>query len=375
MLQSIWAFLAIPFGFILKICYQFANDVLHLPFAFMFALIFFALITNIPFFPLALRQQRFAVIASVYKPMIDEINSKYSSNRKKQYEELERLENEFGYKKASGALLYLVQFPIIFGLIEVINKPLSYMLGISKELLGELSNITATVITDVTGLSAAEAAQQISITSSSRGIESSVIELIKSNIGAFSGLTATNPEWSAEIQKIANLKLSIGSFNLLSLFDFNKFSVALFPIILLLITAASSLFSMLNSQGFHERNSMRSGILTMIATGAIFLFLSIIYPIGFSVYWATVCIYLIVQSFVLKKACNSERIIHEQEEKLKEKKQKEEDARKLKVTENDGTERYIELSEEELADLRLKRSREIDSLRYEEDDDVGESDG
>ena len=367
MLDGLWEILAIPFGFLLKILYILTNDLLHLPFAFMFAIVLFALLTNIPLYPLALRQQRFNVVASVYRPMIDEINRRFASNKKRLNEELEMLETEFGYKKGIGALPYIIQFLIIFGLIEVINKPLRFILNISKDLLLELKMTTATLITDVTGLTTTEAADKISITMQSRKIESHIFEQLKVNATAFFDIAAKNPDFSNEINAITNFSSSIGSFNLLSLYEFTRFSIALFPIILLLFTLLSSYISMRNSQGFHERNSMRNGIITMIATSLIFLFLSIIYPIGFSIYWVTVCIYTIIQSFILKNTCDTEKITAEHEAIIAERIRIKEESRRIKVTDIDGIERQIELSDEEVNELRLKKSREKDAKRFDED--------
>ena len=83
MLDSIWAAIATPLGYLLNFCQYLTGDVLHLPSSYVFALLLFALIIKILFFPLALKQQRTMAAASAYKPMIDEIEKKHDGNRKK----------------------------------------------------------------------------------------------------------------------------------------------------------------------------------------------------------------------------------------------------------------------------------------------------
>ena len=369
MLDSIWRIIAIPLGFLLKYCYIFVNDILHLPLPYVFAVFLLALIINILLFPFSLKQQRTTAIASAYKPMIDEINQKCADNRKKRDEELAKLEKEFGYKPIAGGLQILIQFPIIFGLIEVINRPLSYMLRLPEEFVAELSSVTANLITDVTGLSATEAAEQISFTLLGRNIETKAIGQIKNNPGAFSEMINGNPLWADEIKQIADLKTSIGPIDFYTIPRFEWSWMILIPFFLVVTTILSSFISMKNSSGFHDRNSVRSGILMMALSGVMFALLSFISPSGFSLYWGISNLLVIVQSFILKKICNANTIIAEQELKIEAKKQAAIDARTVEVRSEDGTVELKELSEEDIAEIRLKRAMELDMKRYEDNID------
>ena len=199
MKMGIWDYVAIPLGWIMKYCYLFANDVLRLPLAYVFALFLFTLITKILLFPLSIKQQRSTAMAAAYKPMRDEINKKYANDKQKQQEELQKMQTEYGYNPAAGCLPLLIQFPIIFGLLRVIYKPLTHMISIPKELITKILEITL----NIPGVEV----------KSAYFLENTAIQQIKTNIGAFSALTS-NPEYASYIDKITNLDMSIGSINL-----------------------------------------------------------------------------------------------------------------------------------------------------------------
>ena len=130
--SSIWGIIAIPLGFIMRYCYILFADVLKFPLAYVFALLLFTIITRAILFPLSLKQQRSTAIMGLYQPLIDEINKKYEKDPQKKQEEMAKLQQEYGFSPTAGCLPLLIQFPILFGLIEVIYKPLTYMISTSR---------------------------------------------------------------------------------------------------------------------------------------------------------------------------------------------------------------------------------------------------
>lgn len=48
--------LAVPLGYIMKFCYWLVTEILHMPLAYVFALLLFTLITKILMFPLSMQQ-------------------------------------------------------------------------------------------------------------------------------------------------------------------------------------------------------------------------------------------------------------------------------------------------------------------------------
>ncbi len=121
-----------PLGFILSYIYSFTGN-------YGVAIIIFTLFTKIILLPFSIKQQKSTLEMQRIKPFMDEIQKKYKDNKEKQQEEMVKLYSEHGVNPMAGCLPMLIQLPIIFGLYQVIIKPLSYILGYSAEQIAELT--------------------------------------------------------------------------------------------------------------------------------------------------------------------------------------------------------------------------------------------
>ncbi len=368
MLDSIWAIIAYPLGFIMQYCYKFAHEILSLPVSYVFALVFFTIITKVLLFPLAIKQQRSSVTMAVYKPMLDEIQKKYKDDRAKQNEEMMKLQQEYGYNPMSGCLPMLIQLPILFGLIEVIYKPLTYMLFIPKEIVSALVNAVPA------------AAAALAENPSDRFIENMVIEGIKTDPTAYSNLVVEGFSAdiiSANIAKIADLNMSIGAINLWEVPAFEWSLMLLIPLFSVGTMLASSLFSMAASgQKAAMGNSL---IVTQVMMTAMFAWFSFSFPAGMSIYWGVQNLIAIIQMFILKKFINVEKYREKLEAEIELKKKLKKEKKKVKVKDKAGNVVEKEVPASELAKLRLQKARELDAEKYGEADseafdtsDVGE---
>ncbi len=341
---SIWKLLAIPFGYLMRWCYLFGKDVLGLPkAAYILALFLFTLITKILMFPLSIKQQRSSAMMAAYKPMIDEISTKYKNNPEKRNQEIEKLQSEYGYNPSAGCLPMLIQFPIIFGLIEVIYSPLTYILRLPAEFLTKAQEIV----------------MRLDSTVNARLIETSLIQMVKENAGAFSALQG---EYGQYIDEITNFNMSIGSINL-----WEK------PVLawsLTLLIPIFSIVTMLLSQWITMKISGSlqggTGVTMMLTMSIMFGVFSFMYPMGFSLYWGFQNIIIVAQSGLLHKICNPEKLRAEAQAKLEEKKKARKAPKTVKIKEESGEVVEKEIPPAELAKLRLQKARELDKARYEE---------
>lgn len=100
-------------------CYLLVNN-------FGWAIIIFTLIIKAATFPLTLKQQKNMAKSQLFTPRVKEIQQKYRNNQEKQQEELAKLQKE-GYNPAGGCGTMLVTFLILFGVIDVVYKPMTHM--------------------------------------------------------------------------------------------------------------------------------------------------------------------------------------------------------------------------------------------------------
>ncbi|MBP3855756.1 MAG: membrane protein insertase YidC [Ruminiclostridium sp.] len=102
------------------------------------AIILFTFIMRAAMFPINLKQQKNTAVSQLYLPKVREIQTKYKNNQQKQQEELMKLQKE-GYNPTGGCLPMILTFVILFGVIDVVYKPMTHMEHFSGE------NITAIV--------------------------------------------------------------------------------------------------------------------------------------------------------------------------------------------------------------------------------------
>lgn len=131
--------LGTPLGWILSFFYNLAQN-------YGLALILFTLFTRLILLPLSIKQQKGLVKMAMFRPKMEEIQKKYAKNPTKMNEELSNLYAREGYNPLSGCLPTLIQFPILFGLIDVIYNPLTHLLKMNKEVIQTAITITNTVL-------------------------------------------------------------------------------------------------------------------------------------------------------------------------------------------------------------------------------------
>ena len=71
-----------------------------------------------------------------------ELQQKYANDKEKLQQETMKLYKENNISMTGGCLPLLIQFPILIGLYRVIQKPLTYLLGVDFKLTETLSRVT-----------------------------------------------------------------------------------------------------------------------------------------------------------------------------------------------------------------------------------------
>lgn len=100
------------------------------------SLVFFTIIIKLALLPLTLKQLKSTAKMQEIQPELQKIQQRYKNDKEKLNQEMMKLYQEKGVNPAGGCLPMLVQLPILFALFYVIRKPLTYMFGWTKEILG-----------------------------------------------------------------------------------------------------------------------------------------------------------------------------------------------------------------------------------------------
>lgn len=96
------------------------------------AILIFTFIVKLALLPFSIKQQKSSAKTAVFQPKVMEIQTKYKNNQQKQQEELMKLQQQ-GYKPMSGCGTMLLSFLVLFGVIDVVYKPLTHIVHMNKE--------------------------------------------------------------------------------------------------------------------------------------------------------------------------------------------------------------------------------------------------
>ncbi len=343
--------IAYPLGYIMKGCYWLVTEVLHLPLAYVMALFLFTLITKLLMFPISVKQHKATATMSAFNPMIEELRNKYKNDQNKLNEELSRLQMDYGYNPTAGCAPMVVNLLIMFGLVEVIYKPLTYMLTLPKALVSTLSERTIEILT----------AAGTAINAKDRMIETYIIGQVKNNFSAFSDLAAS---YSSELASIQDLDMSIGSIDLYNKPELALSLALLIPLFSIVTQLISSVY-MLKSSGSMSGNAAGQMRTTVLSTSILFAVFSFMYPLGFSLYWGFSNLLSLAQNVILNKLYDPEKLKEDLLEQIKQKKKEKNARKKIPVVDKTtGEVQEKEVSASEADRIRLQRAREIDRERY-----------
>ena len=124
-IQFLYTLPGYPLGYLLFFIYKFLCSNVGI------AIIIFTFIVKLAMLPLYIKQQKNQAKSQIFMPMIQEIQKKYANNREKQQEELMKLQQQ-GYKPMGGCGSMLLSFLILFGVIDVVYKPLTHIVHMNS---------------------------------------------------------------------------------------------------------------------------------------------------------------------------------------------------------------------------------------------------
>jgi len=133
---AIFDIIAIPLGWIMRVCYSLANN-------YFLALLLFALIMQVILLPFSIKQQKNSIRQAKLAPKIMAIRKKYAgredaATQQKMQEEMQQLYREENFNPMAGCGPMLLQMPILFALYYVVTNPLRYISGLTAARITEL---------------------------------------------------------------------------------------------------------------------------------------------------------------------------------------------------------------------------------------------
>ncbi len=101
--------------------------------SYFWALILFTVLTRLILFPLSIKNQKNQADRARLAPRLERIQKKYAQDRQKMMMKQQELYEKEGVKMTGGCLPMLVQMLVLFSIIAVIYKPLTYIQSINAD--------------------------------------------------------------------------------------------------------------------------------------------------------------------------------------------------------------------------------------------------
>ena len=315
-------------------------------------IILFTLLINIVKIPLQTSQQKSMAKMSAFQPMIAEIQTKYKNKPEKQQEELMKLQQDFGYKPTAGCVPMLLNFLVMFGVIGVVYNPLERIFHISAAALASAGE--------------AMTAAGISFTAITRDTNI-IAEVVAGNSGVLGCFTAQ------QIATITEFSQHMNFFGI-DLTRVPQYSLAAenLPLLILPVLAIVTMFLSthisMKASGQEMQGSMK---LTMYMMPLMYVFFCFTVPSAFSLYYVVSNILMTVQSLLMKKIYDPEKMKAEVAAEMAARKKEQKRGVKsttIKVT-DEKTGEVVEknISASEMNKRRLEYARKLDEERYKDE--------
>ena len=351
-MQFIMKIFGWPLGFVMLGCYMLTGN------NYALAITVFTLVTKLALLPLSIKQQKEQAKMAVFQPKLKRIQEKYGNNKERYNEEIQKLYTEEGYNPMSGCLPSLIQFPILFGVIDVVYKPIYHILRVSNNVINEMVAI------------AQEAGHVFQQNSYYTQIQ--LLKIIKEDPELFS---AVDPEI---ISKITDLDMSlfgldlgvVPQFTLTYEGGFNWY--LLIPILCGIFQLAMT-FYMQKSNPNQQGAGAMSAMLYMMPLMSVYI--GFVVPAAAGFYWTLSAIVQFIQSICFNKFLNTKELAEKMEAeaaaaKEAKKQQRAEAREKLKELQKERNEKYMrneDPSAKEVNRKKLAEARKRAAEKYGEE--------
>jgi YidC/Oxa1 family membrane protein insertase len=294
-----------PLGFIMWLFYLLTHN-------YVLSLILFTLVTRAAMFPLSVKQQKSQAAMTAFQPKLEELKVKYGNDKEKLNEETMKLYSEEGINPMASCLPLFIQLPILYGLFDVVYRPLTHLFHVSKDVITQATEQIAPLFADDRYF-----ASRPELYITQLGAEQfkslpelyEVLQNFSMNLFGFIDLTKTptlSPtEWNAE---------AIG----LVAIPFASFAV---QIISMLITFRKQK-AMVKASGSDQNPMMKSMTMMMFGMPVFSLWISFSFPAGVGFYWALSGAFALIQMLILNKVYTPEYVAKLVEEDKKKNKKK-----------------------------------------------------
>lgn len=283
-------------GYIMSFCYSIFKN-------YGIAIILFTLISKVILLPISIWVQKNSIKMVKMQPDIYKIKINYFGDKDKIAEETTKLYKKEKYNALVSLIPLFIQILLLVGLVEVINKPLTYILNVPSE---QVVTLKETLL-----------ASDETIDKNSSSIELMVVKDIKKgNVEKYNTIS------NDTLDKINNLDLKFLKFDMSWIAEKEMGVSVLVPIIAalsaLIMCVAQNKMNVLQQE---QSNFNKWGM--VILSVALSLYLGFFVPAGVALYWTFSNLFAILLQWFLNIMINPKKYVNYEELEKAEKELKE----------------------------------------------------
>lgn len=346
-----------PLGFVMWAIYQVFKN-------YGVSILLFTLVTRLVLFPLSVKQQKSSAAMAAFSPKLEKLKKQYANNPQKLQEEQMKLYAEEEINPMASCLPMIPQLLFLYGIFDVVYRPLTHILHITKAEVAALKEIAAPLFEGNRYFESRpeiyilQAVQDNEALFTSSGISTEILDKIADFDNKLFGLI--------DLGAVPNSLFAEGANTV-----WNAASIGLFliPIISGVIQLIMTIYTTSKQKKLNPEASAQMGSMNlMFYVMPIFsIWMAFSFPAGIGYYWICSSLVGFVQSIVLNKIYTPEYVA-----KLVEK-----DRQKKKNKKKSGfMQKYNEMLQEELkkqnGGAAQQTNRKISAAGVAKDDETGE---
>ncbi len=335
---GIFSIFATPLGYALEFICRFLPN-------YLLAILVFTFLVKLLLFPVNISNQKNAAARARLAPRLERIQKKYGADRQKMMEKQQQLYEKEGVKMTAGCLPQILQMLVLFSIIAVIYKPLTYVervpeadmtvcvTAVQNELEEELGKDSKEYKDIVTRLGEKSYYRELYLLKYTDKYQQPILAALED-----SGKSAADARALYARMEETEQQFTVLGISLLGVPN----ETGIRPNWLWVIAILSGLSAMLTSlqsmkyqkMGMTEQQQEMGGCTTkgmMYMMPLMSLYFSFVVPAGVAVYWVFSNLLALVQTIVLNHMYNPAKIRAEAEAEYQERRRKKaEDRERLK---------------------------------------------
>lgn len=281
-----------PLGLVMWLAYQVVNN-------YALSIIIFTLITRVLLIPFSIKQQKSQVSMSALNSKIEKLKKQYGNNQQKFQEAQMKLYEQEGINPMASCLPLLIQWPILLGIFDVVNRPLTHILRISSDVMDKAGEIATEIFAGESQIA--------------NRIELFILRAVKQSPELFSEFPDLQEKALAFNNKLFGF-IDLGQTPSLSPEVWNAASIGLVAVALSsgVVNIIQTILSQARMKKMNPgapKTSPLSGMnLMLYGMQIMFIWFAFTVPAGVGFYWAMSGLFMMVQSMVFNRIFTPEYV-------------------------------------------------------------------